>query len=68
VVDYAIYRDEDAPGRLLVVHGWLAAADLERVRASDAPALEARLAVLGAQVTRFVARSQVIFEDVHGPA
>jgi quinol monooxygenase YgiN len=68
VIDYAIYQDEDRPGRLLVVHGWLAAADLERVRRTEASIVESRLQTLGAQLTRFVARSQVVFENPTGPA
>jgi quinol monooxygenase YgiN len=65
--DYALFQDLDAPGRLFLVHGWLTAADLERVEASRLPLVEAKLGALGATVTRFVACSQVVLAEGPNP-
>ncbi|MFN8635677.1 MAG: antibiotic biosynthesis monooxygenase [Chloroflexota bacterium] len=48
-----IYRSQAATGRLLVLHGWRALADLERFRESGSQRGEAALAALGATTTRF---------------
>jgi quinol monooxygenase YgiN len=60
MVGYALYQDLAAPGRIILIHGWLAAADLEEVQHTRAPEVIAALQALGASVTYFAARSQVV--------
>ena len=60
MIGYALYQDLALPGRIILIHGWLAAADLEAVQRSRALQVIAVLQGLGASVTYFAARSQVV--------
>ena len=68
MLGYALYQYEAAPGRIILIHGWLAEADLQEVQRTRAPQVISALQTLGATVTYFAARSQVVLGATLDPA